>query len=181
MSINGRYIVMKFRKANMGLVLGLIAVSARAAPEPCRFGGFESDSSFEDIGAAYKASDLVVIGAVSGKTGVDHNLIFHPQEVIKGDAGARIILHAHHVQNTEINGFHLPENQQFLLFLVRGPLGVFDSVENYNSGCATNYPIRDGNVVLVESDEHNRGTRVPVNEIRKFLISNPAKLNHKDR
>jgi DNA-binding cell septation regulator SpoVG len=172
---------MKIRIATIGLILGLIAVSARAAPVPCRFGGFDADSSFEDIGAAYKAADLVVIGAVSGKTGLDHNLIFHPQKVIKGDAGTQITLRAHRVQNTEINGFLLPENKEFLLFLVRGPLGVFDSVENYNSACATSYPIRDGNALLVEADEHNRGTKVPVNEIRNFLISNPAKLIHKDR
>jgi hypothetical protein len=172
---------MKIRMTTVGLILGLIAVSARAAPERCRFGGFDGDSSFEDIGAAYKAADLVVIGAVIGKTGLDNNLIFHPQKVIRGDAGTQITLHAHRVQNTEINGFHLPEKQQLLLFLVPGPLGVFDSVENYNSGCATSYPIRDGNVVLVESDEHNRGTSVPVNEIKRFLMSNPAKLIHKDR
>jgi DNA-binding cell septation regulator SpoVG len=181
MGMNGRNIVMKIRMTTIGLILGLIAVSARAAPVPCRFGGFDGDSSFEDIGAAYKAADLVVIGAVRGKTGLDNNLIFHPQKVIKGDAGTQITLHAHRVQNTEINGFLLPENEEFLLFLVRGPLGVFDSVENYNSGCATSFPIRNSNVVLVESDEHNRGTRVPVNEIRRFLISNPAKLIHKDR
>jgi hypothetical protein len=181
MGINGRSIVMKIRLTFGFLILGLGAMYARAAPVPCRFGGFDADSSFEDIGAAYKAADLVVIGAVSGKTGLDKNLIFHPRKVIKGDAGSQITLHAHHVQNTEINGFLLPENEEFLLFLVRGPTGVFDSVENYNSGCATSFSIRDSNVVLVESDEHNRGTRVPVNEIRKFLISNPAKLIHKDR
>src|SRR5450631_2314922 len=173
MGFKGRYILMEIRMTGMGLILGLIAVSARAAPEPCRFGGFDADSSFEDIGAAYKAADLVVIGAVSGKNGLDGNLIFHPQRVIKGDAGTQITLHAHRAQNTEINGFLLPEKKEFLLFLVRGPLGVFDSVENYNSGCATSYPIRDGNVLLVEADEHNRGTKVPVNEIRSFLISNP--------
>jgi len=172
---------MKIRMTTVGLILGLIAVSARAAPEPCRFGGFDADSSFQDIGAAYKAADLVVIGAVSGKGGPDSNLIFHPRKVIKGDAGTQITLHAHRVQNTEINGFLLPENKEFLLFLVRGPLGVFDGVENYNSGCATSFAIRDNNVVLVESDDHNRGTRVPVNEIKRFLISNPAKLIHKDR
>jgi hypothetical protein len=75
----------------------------------------------------------------------------------------------------------LRENQDFLLFLVHGPLGVFDSVENYNSGCATSFSIRDGNAVLVETDEHNRGTRVPVDEIRRFLTSNPPKLVHKNR
>jgi DNA-binding cell septation regulator SpoVG len=181
MGINGRFVVMKIRMTTIGLVLGLIAVSARAAPVPCRFGGFDVDSSFEDIGAAYKAADLVVIGTVTGKTGLDNNLIFHTQNVIKGDAGTQITLHAHRVQNTEINGFLLPENEKVLLFLVRGPLGVFDSVENYNSGCATSFSIRDSMVVLVESDEHNRGTKVPVNEIGRFLISNPAKLIHKDR
>jgi hypothetical protein len=165
----------------IGLILGLIAVSARAAPVPCRFGGFDGDSSFEDIGAAYRAADLVVIGAVSGKTGLGNNLIFHLQMVIKGSAGTKITLHAHSVQNTEINGFLLPQNEEFLLFLVRGPLGVFDSVENYNSGCATSFSIRDSSVVLVESDEHNRGTRVPVKEIKRFLTSNPAKLIRKDR
>ena len=171
---------MKIRMTTVGLILGLIAVSARAAPVPCRFGGFDADSSFQDIGAAYKAADLVVIGAVSGKGGPDSNLIC-PRKVIKGDADTQITLHANHVQNTEINGFLLPENKEFLLFLVRGPLGVFDGVENYNSGCATSFAIRDNNVVLVESDVHNRGTRVPVNEIKRFLISNPAKLIHKDR
>jgi DNA-binding cell septation regulator SpoVG len=181
MGINGRSIVMKFRMTAGFLVLALIAMYARAAPVPCRFGGMDVDSSFEDIGAAYKAAELVVIGTVTGKTGLDNNLIFHSQKVIKGDAGTQITLHAHRVQNTEINGFLLPENDEFLLFLVRGPLGVFDSVENYNSGCTNSFPIRDTNVVLVESDEHNRGTRVPVNEIRKFLISNPPKLIHKDR
>jgi hypothetical protein len=75
----------------------------------------------------------------------------------------------------------LPEKKEFLLFLVPGPLGVFDSVENYNSGCATSFAIRDSNVILVESDVHNHGTRVPVNDIGRFLISNPAKLIHKDR
>jgi hypothetical protein len=172
---------MKIRIATIGLILGLIAVSAQAAPAPCRFGGFDGDSSFEDIGAAYKAADLIVIGTVTGKAGPDNNLIFHPQVVIKGDAGPQIALRAHHVENTEINGFLLRENEEYLLFLVRGPLGVFDSVENYNSGCATSFSIRDGNVVLVEPDEHNRGTRVPVTEIGRFLTSNPAKLVHKDR
>jgi DNA-binding cell septation regulator SpoVG len=171
----------KIRVITSALILGLTALCARAAPVPCRFGGFDADSSFEDIGAAYKAADLVVIGIASGKTGLDHNLIFHPQKVIKGEAGTQITLHAHQVQNTEINGFHLPENQQFLLFLVRGPLGVFDSVENYNSGCATQFSVRDGNVVLVESDAHNRGTNIPVKQIKTFLNSNPAKLIHKDR
>jgi hypothetical protein len=68
-----------------------------------------------------------------------------------------------------------------LLFLVQGPSGVFDSVENYNSGCATSFSIRDGNVVLLEADPHNRGCKVPVDGIRKYLISNPAKLIHNDR
>ena len=163
------------------LILGLIAASARTAPVPCRFGGFDADSSFEDIDAVYKAADLVLIGTVTGRTGFANNLAFHPQKIIKGDAGTQIILHAHRVQNTEINGFLLPENEEFLLFLVRGPLDVFDSVENYNSGCATSFPIRDSKVVLVESDEHNRGTGVPVNEIERFLISSPAKLIHKNR
>jgi hypothetical protein len=163
------------------LILGLIAVSARAAPVPCRFGGFDGDSTFEDIGAVYRAADLVVIGTVTGKTGNGDNLIFRPQKVIKGDAGTQITLHAHHVQNTDINGFLLPEHEEFLLFLTHGPLGVFDSVENFNSGCATSFSIRDHNVVLIESDERNRGTRIPVSEIRKFLISNPPKLIHKDR
>jgi hypothetical protein len=172
---------MKIRLTVGFLILGLFAVHARAAPVPCRFGGFDGDSSFEDIGAAYKAADLVVIGTVTGKTGLANDLIFHPQKIIKGAAGTQITLHAHHIQNTEINGFLLAENEEFLLFLVHGPLGVFDSVENYNSGCATSFSVRDSNVVLVESDEHNRGTRVPVNAIGKFLISNPAKLIHKDR
>jgi hypothetical protein len=172
---------MKIRMTVGFLVLGLFAIYARAAPVPCRFGGFDTDSSFEDIGAVYKAADLVVIGTVTGKTGLDNNFIFHPRKVIKGDASTQIVLHAHRVQNTEINGFVLPENEEFLLFLVHGPLGVFDSVENYNSGCATSFSIRDSSVVLVQSDEHNRGTRVPVNEIRRFLISNPAKLIHKNR
>ena len=172
---------MKSRVIVALLVLGLIVVGARASPVPCRFGGFEGDSTYEDIGAVYKAADLVVIGTVTGKTGPDNNLIFHPQTVIKGAADAQITLHAHHVINTEINGFLLPENEEFLLFLVQGPLGVFDSVENYNSGCATSFSVRDSNVVLVESDAHNRGTRIPVKEIRKFLISNPPKLIHKDR
>src|ERR1700730_12509051 len=172
---------MKSRVIVALLVLGLIVVGARASPVPCRFGGFEGDSTYEDIGAVYKAADLVVIGTVTGKTGPDDNLIFRPQKVIKGAADTAIALHAHHVQNTEINGFVLPENKEFLLFLVRGPLGVFDSVENYNSGCATSFSVRDNNVVLLESDEHNRGTRIPVNEIGKFLISNPPKLIHKDR
>jgi len=174
-------VVMKICMTVGFLILGLIAVSARAAPVPCRFGGFDGDSSFEDIGAVYKAADLVVIGTVTGKTGLSNNLVFHPQKIIKGEAGTQITLHAHRVQNTEINGFLLPKNEEFLLFLVRGPLDVFDSVENYNSGCATSFPIRDSNVVLVESDEHNRGTSVPVNEIGKFLISNPAKLIYKNR
>jgi DNA-binding cell septation regulator SpoVG len=139
MGINGMYIVISMRVTTIGVILALIAVSARAAPVPCRFGGFDGDSSFEDIGAAYKAAELVVIGTVSGKTALDNNLIFRPQKVIKGDAGTQITLHAHRVQNTEINGFLLPENEQFLLFLVRGTSGVFDSVENYNSGCATSF------------------------------------------
>jgi len=172
---------MKIRQSVGLLILGLGAIYARASPVACRFGGFDGDSTFEDIGAAYKAADLVVIGTVTGKTGLDNNLIFHPQKVIKGHAGAQITLHAHHVENTEINGFLLHENQEFLLFLVRGPLGVFDSVENYNSGCATSFSIRDSNVVLVESDEHNRGTKVAVNEIGRFLISNPVMLIHKNR
>jgi hypothetical protein len=163
------------------LLVGLVAVHALAAPVPCRFGGFDGDSTFEDIGAVYKAADLVVIGTVTGKTGLDSNLGFRLQKVIKGAADTRITLHAHHVQDTEINGFLLPENKQFLLFLVQGPLGVFDSVENYNSGCAISFPIRDARVVLVESDEHNRGIKIPVNEIKKFLVYNPPKLIHKDR
>jgi hypothetical protein len=181
MGVNGRCILMKIRLTVGFIIFGLVAMHARAAPVPCRFGGFDAGSSFEDIGAAYKAADLVVIGTVTGKTGLHNNLIFHPQKVIKGDAGTQITLHAHRVQNTEINGFLLPENEQFLLFLVHGTLGVFDSVENYNSGCATSFSIRDSDVVLVESDEYNRGTRVPVNEIKRFLISNPAKLTHKIR
>jgi hypothetical protein len=163
------------------LIFGLTAAHALAAPAPCRFGGFDGDSSFEDIGAVYKAADLVVIGTVLGKNSLDGNLAFHPQKIIKGAANTPISLHAHHVQDTEVNGFALPENKQFLLFLAQGPLGVFDSVENYNSGCAINFWIRDAHVVLVESDEHNRGVKVPVTEIKQYLISNPPKLIHKDR
>jgi hypothetical protein len=73
MGINGKYIVMKIRMTTVGLILGLIAASARAAPVSCRFGGIDGDSSFEDIGAAYNAADLVVIGAVRGKIGLDNN------------------------------------------------------------------------------------------------------------
>jgi hypothetical protein len=163
------------------ILIGLIGVRAVASPVPCRFGGFDGDSTFEDIGASYKAADLVVIGIVTGKTHLDSNLVFHVQKVIKGAADTPITLHAHHVQNTEINGFLLPENRPFLLFLAQGPSNVFDSVENYNSSCATSYPIRDANVVLVEPDEHNRGTKVPVSEIKQFLISSPPKLIHKYR
>jgi hypothetical protein len=163
------------------ILIGLIGVRAVASPVPCRFGGFDGDSTFEDIGASYKAADLVVIGTVAGKTRLNSNLLLNVQKVIKGAADAQITLRAHHVQNTEINGFLLPEGRPFLLFLMQGPSGVFDSVENYNSGCATSYPVRDANVVLVEPDEHNRGTKVPVSEIKKFLISNPPKLIHKYR
>jgi hypothetical protein len=123
----------------------------------------------------------VVIGTVTGKTSLDSNLVFHLQKVIKGAADTQITLHAHHVQNTEINGFLLPESKEFLLFLVQGPSGVFDSVENYNSGCAISFSIRDANVVLVESDRHNPGVMVPVNAIKQFLMFNPPKLIHKDR
>jgi hypothetical protein len=72
------------------LILGLGAMFARAVPVPCRFCGFDADSSFEDIGAVYKAADRVVIGAVSGKLGPDNNLIFHPRKIIKGDAATQI-------------------------------------------------------------------------------------------
>ena len=161
--------------------MGLLGVRAIASPVPCRFGGFDADSTFEDIGASYKAADLVVIGTVTGKTRLDSNLLFNVQKVIKGVADTQIILHAHHVQNTEMNGFLLPENRQFLLLLVKGPSEVFDAVENYNSGCATSYSIRDDNVVLVEWDEHNRGIKVPKSEIKQFLISSPPKLFHKYR
>jgi hypothetical protein len=163
------------------LFIGLVGVHALAAPVPCRFGGFGGDSTFEDIGASYEAADLVVSGTVAGKTRLDSNLLLNVQKVIKGAADAQITLRAHHVQNTEINGSLLPESKEFLLFLVRGPLGVFDSVENYNSGCATSYAVRDANVVLVEPDEHNRGTMVPLSEIKEFLTSNPPKLIHKYR
>jgi hypothetical protein len=169
-------------RANVAFILiGLIGVRALASPVPCRFGGFDADSTFEDIGASYKAADLVVIGTVTGKTRLGRNLVFAVQKVIKGAADTPIALHAHHVQNTEINGFVLPDNKPFLLFLMQGPSGVFDSAENYNSGCTTSYPIRDANVVLVESNEHNQGIKVPVSEIKQFLISNPPKLIHKYR
>lgn len=172
---------MQFRAIVALILIGLIGVRAVASPVPCRFGGFDGDSTFEDIGASYKAADLVVIGTVAGKTRLDSNLLLNVQKVIKGAAGTQITLHAHHVQNTEINGFVLPEGRPFLFFLVQGSSGVFDSVENYNSGCATSYAIRDANVVLVEPDEHNRGTKVPLSEIKEFLISNPPKLIHKYR
>jgi hypothetical protein len=160
MRMNLRPIVMQIRVTVGFLFIGLIAVPALAAPAPCRFGGFDADSTFEDIGAVYQAADLVVIGTVTGKTSPDSNVSFHLQKIIKGAAGTQITLHAHHVQDTEINGFLLPENKQFLLFLVQGPLGVFDSVENYNSGCTVSFSIRNANVVLVDSDEHNRGIKV---------------------
>jgi hypothetical protein len=163
------------------LFIGLVGVHAFAAPVPCRFGGFDGNSTFEDIGASYKAADLVVIGTVTGKTRHESNLLLNVQKVIKGAADGQITLHAHHVQNTEINGFLLHEGKPFLLFLMQGPSGVFDSVENYNSGCATSYSIRDANVVLVEPDDHNQGTKVPLSEIKQFLTSNPPKLIHKYR
>ena len=172
---------MRIRVAVGFILIGLIGERAFASPVPCRFGGFDGNSTFEDIGASYKAADLVVIGTVTGKTRLESNLLLNVQKVIKGAADAQITLHAHHVQNTEINGFLLTEGRPFLLFLMQGPSGVFDSVENYNSGCATSYPVRDANVVLVEPDEHNRGTKVTLSEIKQFLISNPPKLIHKYR
>jgi hypothetical protein len=114
-------------------------------------------------------------------TRLGSKLVFNVQKVIKGAADTPITLHAHHVQNTQINGFVPPGSRPFLLFLIQGPSRVFDSVENYNSGCATSYAIRDADVVLVESDEHNRGIEVPVSEIKQFLISNPPRLIHKYR
>lgn len=68
------------------LLIGLMGVRSFAAPAPCRFGGFDGDSAFEDIGASYKAADLVVIGTVTGKTRLDSNLVFKVQTVIKGVA-----------------------------------------------------------------------------------------------
>lgn len=169
-------------RATVAFILStLIAVRAVASPAPCRFGGFDGDSTFDNIGASYQAADLVVIGTVTGKTRFGSNLLFNVQNVIKGSVGTPITLHAHHIQNTEMNGFLLPENRPFLLLLKKGPSGVFDSVEDYNSGCATSYPIRDANVILVESDQHNQGIKVPVSEIKQFLISNPPKLMHKYR
>src|ERR1700692_4466900 len=133
---NTRLIVMRIRVAVGFILIGLIGERAFASPVPCRFGGFGGDSTFEDIGAVYKAADLVVIGTVTGKPRLDSNFLFHAQKVIKGAADAQITLHAHHVQNTEINGFLLPEGKPFLLFLMQGTSGVFDSVATYNSGCA---------------------------------------------
>jgi hypothetical protein len=173
--------VMQTRATVAFMLIGLIGIRALGAPVPCRFGGFDGDSTFEDIGASYKAADLVVIGTVTGKTRLDNNLVFNVQKVIKGAADTQITLHAHHVQNTEINGFFLPENTQFLLLLMQGPSGVFDSVESYNSGCATSYSVRDSNVVLVEPDEHNPGTKIPVTDVARFLISNPPRVVHKYR
>ena len=170
---------MQTRIAIAFLLIGLIAERAFASPVPCRFGGFDQDSTFEDIGASYNAADLVVIGTVTGKTRLESNLLFNVQKVIKGATDTQITLHAHHVQNTEMNGFLLPESRPFLLFLMRGPSNVFDSVEDYNSGCATSYPIRDTNVVLVEADEHNQGIKVPISEIKQFLVSDPPRLIHK--
>jgi hypothetical protein len=172
---------MKTRLSLVLVLFGLTTVPAGASPVPCRFGGYDADSSFYDIGAVYKAADLVVIGTVTGKSGEDGSLIFHPQRIIKGTVDRQILLHTHHIQNTEINGFVLPENQQVLLFLAPGPAGAFDSVESYNSACAISYPVREGNVVLVESDEHNQGIKIPVRDVGKFLSTNPPKLIHKDR
>jgi hypothetical protein len=169
-------------RATFAFILSaLIGVRAVASPAPCRFGGYDGDSAFDNIGATYKAADLVVIGTVTGKTRLDSNLLFNVQKVIKGSVDTQITLHAHHVKNTEINGFLLPENRPFLLLLTKGPAGVFDSVEDYNSGCAISYPIRDANVILIEPDQYNQGIKVPVSEIKKFLISNPPKLIHKYR
>jgi hypothetical protein len=156
----------------------LLPVAAQASPDSCKFGGANDKATYVDIASIYKAADLVVTGQVTGMDGGGSDLIFAVDKTIKGESAKEIILHGQQRINTEVNGFVLPGMRPTLLFLKKGDGKVFENVEGYNTACNIVYFIKDGNVVLIDHDEHNAGLSVPVEKIKDYLDAGPAKLNY---
>ncbi len=154
------------------------ASGALAAPGTCTFGQFDDSATSVDIGAMYKAADVVMVGTVGEHEG--GNIMLRKDAVLKGLVGQEdIVLRSHKPFGTEVNGFVLPGGRQVLVFLKAGNSGVYDNVEEYNSACNRLWLVNEGSVLLIGKDAYNEEYSVPVGKLKEYLESAPAQLVYK--
>lgn len=144
----------------------------------CKFGTFDEASTTVDIGAMYKAADVVVVGTVGEREA--GNIVLKKDAVLKGLAEQEdIVLRGHKPVNTEVNGFVLPGGRKVLVLLKAGNNGVYDNVEDYNTACNRLWLVIDEKVVLIDKDAYNEEYSVPVDKLKDYLDKSPDKLVYK--
>lgn len=167
-----------FMKRFFIIALTLFAAgNAHADPGMCNFGSFDTASTTIDIGAMYKAADVVLVGTVGEREA--GNIVLKKDMVLKGIAEQDIVLRGHKPVNTEVNGFVLPGGRQVLVFLKAGNAGIYDNVEAYNSACSRLWLVTDGKVMLINKDDYNEQYSVSVDKLKEYLETSPPKLVYK--
>lgn len=128
------------------------------------------------IADAYKDSDMVVIGHIVGKDANGSDLRFKIEQLIKGAPTEEIILRGQIPINTEINGFHIPENIECLLLLRKVGV-IYEKVDGFNTVGATYYIVKDDKVIMADAGGHySKALAIPRTEIKKYFESNPEPL-----
>jgi hypothetical protein len=159
-----------------------VAVRLLCAPVPwawssgvspfCKFGEPKSIVDPEaryDIGRAYQAADLVVVGETADRQ-PNGNILFHVQGIIKGAGPSTIQLVGPHCQGTACTGLSLTPHISYLMLLRHISPGLFHKVDgDGNDACP--------NIFLVKQDEVILSTgAIKLKQIREFFESHPKSI-----
>lgn len=139
----------------------------------CRFSTAQNGSIFDAayrIDEAYKAADLVVVGAAVEGPADGRPQAFRPTLIVKGEAADDIRLVGRRCRGTACEGFAVPPGMELLLLLRRTADGTFHKVDG-NGGDAC------PNVFEVSGGAAKIGIRkIPLPALRKFFGSGPAPI-----
>lgn len=134
--------------------------------EPCDH--FMSAGGRYNIGDAYAASDLVVIGQVVPRSSITLRIA----KKVKGkEARKEIPLTVPQCAGTACRGgFSVMPGVDLLFLLRRRPDGVYDGVTgNGNYSCPTVFEVKGGAAILAAK-------KVPLKSLRKYLESKPDSI-----
>jgi len=135
----------------------------------CKYSTDENQAIFNakyDVGRAYRAADLVVVGRVVGED--QGNLLLTVNRVIKGDSAVnQIALVGPRCFGTACTGLSIAWGTNFLLLLREESPGVFHKVDgDGNDACPNVFEVDDNEVVIGEA-------RVEIDRLGNYFENNP--------
>ena len=145
-------------------ILFFVNVFAYASPTPCEFWALTADSKSTsyDIGRAYVAAEIVVIG--SAKNFVSNQ----PQKVrivqtIKGSPKEEIYLEGIHESGTDPWGAAISTDGEYLMLLKGGP--KYSWIDR-GSGCPNAFKVSSNKVTIGK-------TQIDVKNLKSYFESHP--------